>query len=335
MVPALGLWAGMRRRDFIQLVAGTAAGWPFEVHAQQRPKWRVGFLGPSSLSPVTAHRMAAFSDGIQASLREIAEIEIVARFADNQLDRLPALAQELVEQGVRAICAAAPTAVGAARKATSAIPIIAMDLESDPVADGWATSLAHPGGNVTGVFLDLPGFSAKILQLLREAVPGISKVAVFWLPASGPRQLEAVRSAASALDLTLEVFEVGRPSEFEGAFQAAAKSKASGVLMLSSPLFASNPQVLADLALSNRLPAISIFPDFAQKGGLIAYGPDLLELYPQAGVMTRKLLQGASAADLPIERPTRFKLIANLKTASALRVTLPTSILLSADEVIE
>jgi putative ABC transport system substrate-binding protein len=335
MVPALGLWAGMRRRDFIQLIAGMAAGWPFEAHAQQRPKWRVGFLGPSSLSPVTAHRMAAFSDGIQASLREIAEIEIVARFADNQLDRLPALAQELVEQGVRAICAAAPAAVGAARKATSAIPIIAMDLESDPVADGWATSLAHPGGNVTGVFLDLPGFSAKTLQLLREAVPGISKVAVFWLPASGPRQLEAVRSAASALDLTLEVFEVGRPSEFEGAFQAAAKSKASGVLMLSSPLFASNPQVLADLALSNRLPAISIFPDFAQKGGLIAYGPDLLELYPQAGVLTCKLLQGASAADLPIERPTRFKLIANLKTASALRVTLPTSILLSADEVIE
>ena len=210
-----------------------------------------------------------------------------------------------------------------------------MDLESDPVADGWATSLAHPGSNVTGVFLDLPGFSAKTLQLLRDAVSGLSKVAVFWLPASGPRQLEAVRSAAPALELTVEVFEVGRPSEFEAAFQAAAKSKASGVLMLSSPLFSAYPQALADLALINRLPAISIFPDFAQKGGLIAYGPDLLALYPQASVMTRKLLQGASAADLPIERPTRFKLIANLKTASALGVTLPTSILLSADEVIE
>jgi putative tryptophan/tyrosine transport system substrate-binding protein len=210
-----------------------------------------------------------------------------------------------------------------------------MDLESDPVADGWATSPAHPGGNITGIFLDLPGFSAKILQLLREAVPGLSKVAVFWLPASGPRQLEAVRSAAAALELTLEVFEVGRPSEFEGAFQAAAKSKASGALILSAPLFVGNPQILADLALVNRLPAISIFPNFAQKGGLMAYGPDLLELFPQAGVMTRKLLQGASAADLPIERPTRFKLIANLKTANALGVTLPTSILLSANEVIE
>ena len=140
---------------------------------------------------------------------------------------------------------------------------------------------------------------------------------------------------SAALELTLDVFEVGRPSEFEGAFQAAAKSKASGALMLSAPLFVGNPQILADLALVNRLPAISIFPDFSQKGGLMAYGPDLLELFSQAGVMTRKLLQGASAADLPIERPTRFKLVANLKTANALGVTLPTSILLSADEVVE
>jgi putative tryptophan/tyrosine transport system substrate-binding protein len=327
----------MRRREFIQLVAGSAAGWPVAVHSQQRPKWRVGFLSPSNPNnPVTVQRMAAFSSGIgQGGLREIVDIEIVARFADNQLDRLPALAQELVEQGVRAICANSPAAVGAARRVTSAIPIVAMDLETDPVADGWATSLAHPGSNVTGVFLDLPGFSAKTLQLLRDAVSGLSKVAVFWLPASGPRQLEAVRSAAAALELTVEVFEVGRPSEFEGAFQAAAKSKASGALMLSSPLFAGNPEALADLALVNRLPAISIFPDFAQKGGLIAYGPDLLELYSQAGVMTRKLLQGASAADLPIERPTRFKLVANVKTATALGLTLPTSILLSADEVIE
>jgi putative tryptophan/tyrosine transport system substrate-binding protein len=210
-----------------------------------------------------------------------------------------------------------------------------MDLESDPVANGWAASLAHPGGNVTGIFLDLPGFSAKTLQLLRETVPGTLKVAVLWHPASGSLQLEAVRTAASALNVMLEVFEVSRPADFEGAFQAMAKSQATGVLMLSSPLFADNPRLLADLALRNRLPAINTFPDFAQNGGLIGYGPDLPSLQKQTGLLTRKVMQGASVGDLPIERPTRFKLVANLKTASALGLTLPTSILLSADETIE
>src|SRR5436309_11720390 len=151
----------MRRREFITLIGG-AVTWPVAVHAQQRPKWRVGYLSPNSPNPFFTQVMSGFSDGIgQGGFREIAEIEIVVRFADNQLDKLPALAQELVEQGVRAISASGPAAVGAARRTTSVIPIVAMDLESDPVADGWATSLAHPGGNLTGVFLDLPGFSAK------------------------------------------------------------------------------------------------------------------------------------------------------------------------------
>lgn len=280
--------------------------------------------------------MAAFREGLApAGVKETADIELVARFANDRLERLPALAAELVGEGVQAICAAAPPAVRAAKQVTSSVPIIAMDLESDPVANGWAASLARPGGNVTGIFLDVPGFSAKTLQLLSEAVPGIAKVAVLWHPAGGPLQLEAARAAATALRVTLEVFEVSRPADFEGAFQAMSKSQAAGVLMLSSPLFAQNPQALATLALSGRLPAISIFPDFAQKGGLIAYGPDLLSLYPQAGVMTRKLLQGAASADLPIERPTRFKLVANLQTARTLGLTMPTGILLSADEVIE
>src|SRR4051812_18684823 len=216
----------MSRREFIQLIAGTAASWPVAAYPQQRPKMRVGFLNPNTPNPVTAQRMAAFSDGIgQGGLGQIAEIELVARYADNQLDRLPALAQELVDQGVRAICAAAPAAVGAARRATSAIPIVAMDLESDPVADGWAMSLAHPGSNVTGVFLDLPGFSAKTLQLLRDAVSGLSKVAVVWLPASGPRQLEAVRGAAAALELTLQVFEVKRPLSSKAPFRRRRSQK--------------------------------------------------------------------------------------------------------------
>jgi|SRR5450631_1730261 putative ABC transport system substrate-binding protein len=325
----------MRRRDFIQIVAGTAAGWPSAVRAQQPAKWRIGFLHPG-LSTTMALRIASFREGLgSGSLREAADADIVVRAANEQPDKLPAMAVELVKQGVQAIFALAPAAVSAAREATSSVPIIAMDLESDPVANGWAASLAHPGGNVTGIFLDLPGFSAKTLQLLRETVPGIPKVAVLWHPASGSLQLESVRTAASALNVMLEVFEVSRPADFDGVFQAMAKSQATGVLMLSSPLFADNPRLLADLALRNRLPAINTFPDFAQNGGLIGYGPDLESLLKQAAVLTRKVLQGASVGDLPIERPTRFKLVANLKTASALGLTLPTSILLSADEVIE
>jgi putative ABC transport system substrate-binding protein len=327
----------MRRRDFIQIIAASAIGWPRAVFAQQPQKWRVGFLHPgSSTSLVAVARIAAYREGLNpAALKQAGEAEIVFRFAEDQLDRLPSLATELVGQGVQAICAAAPPAVRAAKQATSSVPIIAMDLESDPIANGWAASLARPGGNITGIFLDVPGFSAKALQLLSEAVSGIMRVAVLWHPAGGPLQLEAARTAASALKVALEVFEVSGPSDFDGAFQAMAKSKAAGVLMLSSPLFAYSGQVLADLALRNRLPAISIFPDFAQKGGLIAYGPDLQSLYPQAGVMTRKLLQGAAAADLPIERPTHFKLVANLKTARELGLTMPTSILIGADDVIE
>jgi putative ABC transport system substrate-binding protein len=326
----------MRRRDFLQIIAGSVATWPLGGRAQTSPKWRIGLLYPSRLSAPVANRIAAFREGLGTdSLPAATDAEIVVRVADDQLDKLPSMAAEMIAQGVQAICAAAPPAVRAAREATSSIPIVALDLESDPVANGWAASLAHPGGNVTGIFLDLPGFSAKTLQLLREILPGIPKVAVLWHPAYGSLQLEAVRIAAAALSVTLEVFEATQPSDFNGVFQAMARSQATGVLMLSSPLFGSNSQVLADAALRNRLASISIFPDFAQSGGLISYGPDLQSLFQQAGLLTRKTLQGASAADLPIERPTHFKLVANLKTANALGLTLPTSILVSTDEVIE
>jgi putative ABC transport system substrate-binding protein len=325
----------MRRRDFIKLVIGSGSALPLSVDAQQPKNWRIGFLHPGQ-SALVGNRIVAFRAGLATSgPREAADAEIMVRLANEQIDRLPAMALDLVQRNVQAICAVSPPAVRAAREATQSIPIVAMDLESDPVANGWAASLAHPGGNVTGIFLDLPGFNAKSLQLLREAVPALTKVAVFWHPVSGNLQLEAVRKAAVALGVAMEMFEVSRPSDFESAFQAAARSQSAGVLMLSSPLFGGNPQLLADLALQNRLPAINIYPDFAQKGGLIGYGPELQNLFMQSGVLVRKVLQGNAIADLPVERPTRFRLVANLVTARAFGLTLPTSILLSADEVIE
>jgi putative ABC transport system substrate-binding protein len=325
----------MRRRDFIRLVVGCGSAWPLSVSSQQSKGWRVGFLHPGQ-STLVGNRVVAFREGLGGSaLREAANAEIVVRLANEQFDKLPDMALDLVQQNVQAICAVSPPAVSAATKVTRSIPIVAMDLESDPVANGWAASLAHPGGNVTGIFLDLPEFNAKSLQLLRESVPALTKVAVFWHPVSGNLQLEAVRNAAAALGIAMDMFEVSRPSDFEPAFQAAARAKAGGVLMLSSPLFGGNPQLLADLALQNRLPSINIFPDFAQKGGLIGYGPELQNLFMQAGVLARKVLQGNAIADLPIERPTHFSVVANLVTARALGLTMPTSILLSANEVIE
>src|SRR6476646_8010017 len=215
----------MQRRTFITLLGGAPVALPLIAVAQPTRKWRIGFLHPGQ-SVTVNNRILAFREGLGAS-GPAEDPEIIVRIANERLDQLPAMAADLVGQNVQAICAVAPPAVRAARDATSSIPIIAMDLESDPVGNGWAASLAHPGGNITGIFLDLPGFNAKSLQLLREAVPALTKVAVFWHPVSGKLQLEAVHNAAVTLGVTMEMFEVSRPSDFEPAFQAAARSQAA------------------------------------------------------------------------------------------------------------
>lgn len=321
----------MRRRDFIG--ACVAAGAPVSLASAQARKRVVGFLHPGN-SATVPQRLIAFRDGL-SGLRGGGEAEVIARLGNDELHRMPEMAAELVSLGVEAICAVSPPPLEAARTATQSIPIIAMDLESDPVARGWAKTLARPGGNVTGIFLDFPDFSAKCLEFLREALPGIDKAAVLWHPATGDLQKQAVEAAGASLNLKLQVFPVSRVSDFEAAFRAIAASGAQGTVMLSSPLFGGNPQALADLALADRVAAINLFPEFAERGGLIGYGPDLQALFTQAGVMTRKVLDGVRPAELPVERPARFKLVANVKTARAINVVLPTSILLRADEVIE
>jgi putative ABC transport system substrate-binding protein len=324
----------MRRRAFLGAIAMGALACPGTVLAQPRRKRLVGFLHPGN-SATVPQRIVAFREGIAGAAPTGFDIEVILRIGNDRLDLLPAMAAELVTLGVEAICAVSPPPLEAARQASRSVPIVAMDLESDPVARGWAKSLARPGGNVTGIFLDLPDFSAKCLDLLREAVPGMRKVAVLWHPASGDLHKQAVEAAAASLGIPLEVFAVGSVAEFEPAFRAIAASGAEGILMLSSPLFGGNPQPLAELTLVHRLPAINLFPEFAARGGLIGYGPDLQELFAQAGALTRKILDGASPAELPVERPSRFKLVANMRTARTMNLALPTSILLRADEVIE
>jgi putative ABC transport system substrate-binding protein len=203
------------------------------------------------------------------------------------------------------------------------------------VASGLVASLARPGGNVTGVFLDFPDFSAKCLQLLVEALPALAGVGVLWDPTTGSLQLDAVEAAARKLGIRVQVFEARRVADIAEAIYALDPARIQGLLVLSSPLFGGNPQVVADLALRRTVATISLFPDIAKEGGLLAYGPNIQDLYRQAGAMARKVLQGTRPADLPAERPTRFRLVANLKTARAIGVELPTSILLRADEVIE
>jgi putative ABC transport system substrate-binding protein len=203
------------------------------------------------------------------------------------------------------------------------------------VGSGFVASLARPGGNVTGVFLDFPEFSAKCLQLLIEAVPTLASVGVLWDPTTGALQLKWVQAAAQQFGVSVQVFEARRVADIAEAFYALDRSRIQGVLILSSPLFGGNPQMVADLAIRRTVPTISLFPDIAREGGLLAYGPDIEALYRQAAGMARKVLHGAKVAELPAERPTRFQLVANLRTAKLFGMTLPPSILLRADEVIE
>jgi len=297
----------MLRREFLMLAGGIATASPVKAVAQQKRKWRIGFLHPGQ-STLVSNRISAFREGLgKAGSAE--DVEILARIANERPDQLPAMAADLIKEGVHAICAVAPLAVRAAREITRSVPIIALDLESDPVANGWTTSLAHPGGNITGIFLDLPDFSAKSLQLLREVVPGAAKIGALWHPASGSLQLDAARQAAVALSVELQVFKIDKVADFEAAFLGMTQSQISGLLMLSAPVFSGNPKLLGDLAILNRIPTINIFPDFAQNGGLIGYGPELQSLFAQAGFLMGKVMGGAAISDLPVERPTRFKLI--------------------------
>jgi putative ABC transport system substrate-binding protein len=280
-------------------------------------------------------RAASFGQGLLAGVGARQGLQVISRIADEKTEQLPGMAADLVSLGVQVIAAVSPSAVHAAYSATKTVPIIAVDLESDPIANGWATSLGHPSGNVTGIFLDLPELSAKCLQLLQETVPKLTTLSVLWDPATGSVPLQALEKATALLSVAMTVHEVRRASDFEGAFRAIGLATGTGVLMLPSPLFASNLQILADLSLAHRFPSITLFPEFARTGGLLAYGPDLTRLFRQAGALTRKILEGANAAEQPIERPARFQLVVNLKTAEALGVTVATSVLLLADEVIE
>lgn len=325
----------MTRRKFMAITAGAAA-WPWMARAQQTEKVaQIGLLYPG-LAAVTPTRIAALREGLRAvGYTDAERAEILVHASEGHPDRLAGLAADLVVRKVDAILAISPSALRSAKSATTIIPIIGLDLESDPVGSGFVASLAQPGGNITGVFSDFPEFGTKWLELLKEAIPALSSVAALWDPATGPTQLEAVRNAGRQLNVKLEVVEIRAIAELQNAFRVAAQHRPDAIIILSSPIFGTNPGLIADLTLEHHIPTATLFSEIARAGSLMSYGPNLLGTFRQAGTMLGKVLQGVRPADLPVERPTTFETVINLKTARALGLNLPTSILLRADEVIE
>jgi len=321
----------MRRREFITLLGGAAA-WPLAARAQQLSKLpRIGFLqrvrNENVVAFIQALRDAGYVDGQNAVIE--------TRIFETTLDRVPDFAKELVDLKCDVILAASQYAFVAAMKATTTIPIVGIDLENDPVASGWVRSLARPGGNFTGLFLDLPELGGKQIELLKEVVPRLSKPGALWDSAIGEAQFRATQTAARVAGVTLHSLPIRGPDDFKDAFDRAAREQIDGVVILSSPLILERRSQIVEWAMKARLPTISLFTLFPSSGGLMAYGPSLPDMYRRAAMYVDRILKGAKAADLPIERPTRFTLVINVKTARAIGLEIPPIMLARADEVIE
>jgi putative ABC transport system substrate-binding protein len=318
----------MRRREFISLIAGATA-WPLAARAQQPAMPVVGYFAETAeVPPLTA----AFQRGLtEAGYADGKTVAIEYRFANFRRELLLQGADDLARLNVNAIFAATPAAAAAARNATTSIPIVAVDLESDPVAVGYVKSLARPGGNMTGMFLDLPELSGKQVGLLKEIVPRLSRIAIVGIPELNTAQFAAAKSAVQAVAVEAEIVEVRVADDFEPAFEAARTKHVEAGILLSSPLVFMSSKQIGELALAKRLSLISLFTGFPKSGGLIAYGPNVAEIFRRSGDYVGKILHGAKPSDLPMQRPEKFDLVINLKTAEALGPIL----LATADEVIE
>ena len=309
---------------------------PLAADAQQAMRVpRVGVLAPGV--PPLAH-FEAFRQG----LRDLGHLEgqtivLEPRWEEGKPERYAALANDLARLKVDIIVAGTTPAALAAQKATATIPIVMSATGAgDPVELGLVASLARPGGNITGLILQTHELAGKRLELLKETVPSVSHVALLWNPAQvHQRQVKEHEAAARSLGMRLQPLEARGPGDFEGAFKAASQGRAGALIMAQSALFSIHRARLAELALNSRLPTISGETGFAQAGGLMNYGPNIVDSWRRAATYVHKILKGAKPADLPVEAPTKFELMINLKTAKALGLTIPQTILLQADQVIE
>jgi putative ABC transport system substrate-binding protein len=312
---------------------------PLAAEGQQAGKVpRVGVLFAGSRSdPAFQRAVDAFQQGlVELGYVEGQSIAIEYREAQGKYERLPDLAAELVRLKVDVIVGATVPTIQAARQATKTIPIV-MTLVADPVATGLVANVARPAGNITGLSTMAPDLMGKQLELLREVLPKASRVAVLWNPAnpSNALQLREAQDAARALGMRLQPLEVRDPTEFEKAFAAMTRERAGALLVLSDSTLLTQRERIADLAAKSRLPAVSGGRAHAEAGGLIAYGANIFDIWRRAATYVDRILKGAKPAEMPIEQPTKFELVINLKTAKALNLTIPQSLLIRADQVIE
>jgi putative ABC transport system substrate-binding protein len=332
----------MRRREFITLVGGAAA-WPITLHAQQAMKIsRIGVLMPgrADQSDVSLTILNAFIPALhELGYTDGQNVAIERKFAEWDADKLRAMATELVERQVDVIVASSSPAARAAKHATTTIPIVAIAM-ADPVEDELVASLARPGGNVTGTTFLGPELVSKRLQLLREIIPGLSRVAVLWHPrAYGERtmagMLKEIESAAQTLGTKLQLVPAAGPDDLTDAFSAMTKERADGLVVFPSPMLFGQYARIATLAADNRLPTMYAAREAVELGGLVSYGVNLPDLSRATAVYAQKILKGAEPGELPVQQPTKFELVINMKTARTLGLTITRDFLLIADEVIE
>jgi putative tryptophan/tyrosine transport system substrate-binding protein len=334
----------MQRREFISLLGGTAAAWPLVVRAQQAPRApRIGFLVPGRSEPPDAalKTVSGFLQGLQdLGYRDGQNIVIERRFAEWNLDRLREFATEMARGNVEVIVAFSTPAARAAKQATSAIPIVAIAM-ADPVADDLVASLGRPGGNVTGTTFLGPELVAKRLQLLKEVVPGLSRVAALWHPHAYSERTMAglvkeVEAAARTLDIQLQLAGADSPDEIAGALATVIRERAEGLIVLPSPMLFGEYTRIVSIAANSRLPAIGAAREFADAGGLMSYGVNLPDLARQTATYVEKILKkGAKPAELPVEQPTTFEIVLNLKAAKELGLTVSRDFQLITNDVIE
>lgn len=328
----------IKRREFVLVVCAGVLPAPIIGYAQrqQGKTARVGIL-----SPLNEAAAANIVKTLRESLRELGWVEgrnlaIEVRFADGRYDRLPVLAADLAHINLDVLVTGATSGALAAKKATTTIPIVAVTT-GDPVASGLVASLARPGGNLTGVTALGRELSAKRLSLLKETLPGVSRVAVVSNPNNSETgaMLNELHPAARILGLQLHVLEVRGPTEFEQAFATLSRGQSEAVMVLTDPIFLTNRRLIVEHVSKRRLPAIYPFGEMVEAGGLMYYGAPLAEMYRRAAAYVDKILKGAKASELPVEQPTQFELAINLNTAKALGLAIPASVMIQATRIIK